>query len=601
MRENDNFNIKYLYYFMLSLGICFSIKNFFNIEFFSGDDAIEFVLYDSNSIFGYLFNTSSNHFRPVSNLFMLFEWLLAGRSAQLVTFYNAIILSLFTTYVCILLEKFSGFKLVGLLIIPLICSSRFSWYHSMSVLGNMELVCCWVSLVIAESFFKYIENPSRKYLLKIIICYLLAIFSHERYIVLIVPILVFSLFSVKGKNYKLSVAILSLCSLALFYITKVYFLNLKFFTDTAQQEINLSFDIICENFNRIIMNLLQFPIGELHFQGIVFENIEYNYQQLIYFIATLTILFFLLYLLDLILLLVKKSYLDIFDIRLYLFLIGISLLIPPSVSFRLETRWLYLSYICFLIIAIITIKPYFKIKFTSLKIILSSLFIFFTIGTCQLNQYMINNAEPYFFLVQNRNRIKFYLSELVKYKDLLENKGLYIITSDNDSDELFCYLYQLNYKYDLEVVDHLSVDLNREYICKNTKYLFLFKRNNEFYVIDKEVTNISYSDYWIGKEYSNWFYTENGIIQIVTYYPPYFTSNGIRIYINNEEVLYTNDIYELKKFTFESTKYKGKLNLVRIVMDEVYKPYENGSDDLRDLGIILGGIYADSYISDLYK
>jgi len=214
----------------------------------------------------------------------------------------------------------------------------------------------------------------------------LSMYTHERYIILF-PFLILVVFlspSLKEINLRTRIilSLTALISLILNVTIKKSIYSLPFFIGTGGTNIEFSFSSAISFFFDAILTLFQINSGPAYLVGIPFSSLPLLNKVLALVVAVGMIAILILYFVQVrkFFQLKQKEGQSVFFIFLLLSLLGMMMLIPATVTIRLEQRWLQASFSVFILLVIIAVNNL-NFKYSSDKKYLLLLFFIFFLWT----------------------------------------------------------------------------------------------------------------------------------------------------------------------------------------------------------------------------
>lgn len=335
-----------------------------NVIPFWGDDYIAWFNHNFNNGFASdvaqsLFQTGQQKYRPIFQVAMAISLGVFKNNLLPFVILNITLLILLGLVVGFIFRTLLGYGKFSLSFgILLVATSRFTWFSTSHAIGLLETLSgLFVGTFILFSIYS-IKNPNSKNFLLAGIFFGLAIFTHERYILLGVFSSIFFLFRLRsrGANYSLFpflpfiMVIFNFGLKALIFNVNIlqgshFNLALTDSTETARQTL--------QNIPRIIKSLIGFS-----------EYVQIS--------TKFTVLFTLVVLTTCIaILLIRQDRNQIIQFQhanhvdaFFLFLMGIGAQIPASLEPALQERFLLIPYICFVSAGIVFLTRYIQTKGT---------------------------------------------------------------------------------------------------------------------------------------------------------------------------------------------------------------------------------------------
>ena len=605
MNKNTIIILQFIFIFLVALIASCYLASFFNQKSFYGDDLTEYLSFKELNFFEYIFS-SKTRFRPITNLFIYFEYLICGRNTNAVYVYNIIMFAITATFFGYMIKSLSKSFFITIITTILFVISRFSWYNITQVIGQMENVSLIILFLIFIFLNKYLQERKDKYFYISLILYQIILLCHERYFVLIAPLILFYLIKASDNSRK---AFFSLCILMVFTLYtffKTTVLHMNFAADTGGNN-NVSIeikDLIINSFNSFL-NVLGIPLSKDYLVGTTFDMMEIWDQNITLIVTILFSFTFILSIMFIIYDLQNKKLNDAFDISFFIILAMGALIASVSASHRIEMRFLFSSYSLLLLLTAIVFKKA-KDKIKGLEITIPklsrkiridltilSLFLFSVVAI--FSSMMVKGSFPYYYIVQNNSLSNYYYDKFIDSNDDLENKKFLIIIKNEDLfsydiyDSLNIWLKQFDLNYQMIYYNDSIIKTLNNYSDDTIIYL-IDGALDEFIVINPTDSSKVIENEWIiGKELNKIFYSTTGKIKLYYYVPIGFENMSYHIYINNNLVYDSNNLVgdTLMEFEYSSQELYKDYFSISIICDETYVPANHGGDDIRELNMFI--------------
>lgn len=323
----------------------------------------------TNDILHYVLSTEFFKFRPISNLNWLIEYYIFGFNYKLYIYYNVLL----NIIVCALLIRLFNIKsqFIKFFTATIYLSSKYILYSIWNITGSFETL----SLIF---FILILHNIIKRNVLSVCIFSVILILTSEKYLPFIVltPIIMTVVAPPKERHAK--PILVSLIIIILYALIRIN-LNVPIFIGTQTDNLLESF-----NFFRLISFVVQslghifgISYGPTYLTGFDFRNLFQTgvLQSSGVNLLILTVSLSLLILIITVILTLRKN----IDNNIILFYIsGLIMIIPASITFRLELRWLAPSFVSFLLGLMTSIDKHFLFKRNDFKtkIIISTLIMF---------------------------------------------------------------------------------------------------------------------------------------------------------------------------------------------------------------------------------
>ena len=422
---------------------------------------------------------------------------------------------------------------IGLGISILYAISNFGLYGIVQLEGLMELLCMLFLFFYISAIYDLLYGEiekANKYFIIALINYLLIIFTHERFIVLILPLIIVLIYKYNRLFKKL--VILSLISvmplLMNIFLKKIVF-NIVFFRGTGSRLINPKISSIVSHIRQHIKYLFGIHEGRADLNGITPQDVSLY----VYIFIWGSIIAFTLLCLIYICSNINKSDNSNFILRksvfftiLCLITIGI-LIVSSSITSHVEQRWVYAPYLAMIFLlshifaesvklypAILKIIAWFK-KNISKTYFLKTLYIIFfiySLTTFCYSFYYRNYFNNIFFITWHEGGRKYleYKYEFGKpialgtsYSDYTVEDNKYII-SGLDTEEWFSWSNgeKMTMIFFFEDVSNdLIFDADIDTILLETEEVQLHVNDQFVDVLHLSKTNLGRMRFYIKKEF----------------------------------------------------------------------------------------------------
>jgi len=443
-----------------------------NFHVFMGDDLYWIKAYHSDGLpSSFLFNVFTLYnnigkFRPITNTLLL----LSTNICQ--TNYDCFIgINLTFLVLNVFLISFTAYKITAkwwptIFIASLVfILSRFSYYFILQVWGLMENFALILVLLIVLCLIQLTKKPHIKWIVFLIVLYLLIICTHERFIVLIVPLLYILL--ITKKYLKLTEFIFSF--LILFSLPIVYILarqNLlisSFFTGTSGTNVIDTFQVsqFISFMNQAILNLIGFNVGPDYISGKNFLSAGIGGILVGLFLSgTLTILAWT-YARGF-----KKKQNREFELVIGLIMIIGVLIIASSITIRQDYRWLYAPFAVFIVLVCLLLS---KVSNTAFKYLMAIIIVISFVSVDIFYRQFVSNI----YFIEGLRTVNSVKKEIIdKYsKSELSQRDIYLITGGTTdvqkwylANDYFFKLYANGLKVNVNYFDNLdAIPINNSY------------------------------------------------------------------------------------------------------------------------------------------
>lgn len=597
--------IELLILFIIALISSTILASNFNQLSFYGDDLSEYNNFKETNFFKYIFS-SEVRFRPVSNIFIYLEYAICGNNTTAVKIYNIIAFSITACVFGFVVYEISKSRLCTVVTTILFIVSRFSWYNITQVIGQMENICLIVLFFIIFFLYKYDKTRSDKYFYLSLGFYQMILLCHERYFVLIAPLIIFYILKANNLTKKCFFSLCLLLVFTFYSFFKTTILHMNFASDTGGTS-NVSINVhnlIIVSFNSFL-NVLGIPLSKDYLVGTTFDMMEMWDQNLAIIITIIFSFVFIISIIFIIYDLQKKRFDKALNLELIIIIAIGALIVSVSVSKRVEMRFLFSSYSLLLMLfscvyrktkeyvsGIIIAIPRLNYKF---RIDLAIACILFGISVLFFSKVMVDGSYPYYYIVQNNNLSNYYYHSIVEANNGIGDKKLVLIIKDSDSKDVFGYdiyksmntwLKQYDFRYEIVEYDQNILETLNSYNAEDTIVSFFNSDAGEITTITPEDCSEVITNKWItGNDFTKIMYSNTGRFNLYYYIPDGFEEMKYHIYIN-DKLIY--DSPELRSDVLYLVDYQDediykKYFKIRITCDESYIPAEHGGEDLREL------------------
>jgi len=341
----------------------------FNYHVFIGDDLFWIKNYHlSMPVDGFWYNAftianGAGKFRPIPNILILLVTGICKDSFDCFVGIQFLMVTINAFLASIVAYRLTSKWAPAVLITStLIILSRFAYYAALQVMGIMESLAMTFMLLLVLCFIQFTRVPNIKWIVRINLLFLAILLTHERFIVLIVPVTYILL--AKRKDLSKSQFITSLSFLILttigYFLIREYGFHSRFLTGAGSSSIVDTFHVsqIALYIRDGVLNLLGFNVGPDYLSGKYFLDAGLGG---ILFGGILSGSLFILFLLFLKQQMRKNVEIE-FDLIICLVLMLGGMILASSITFRQEYRWLYTPFVI-----LILLVCYFLSKIENLK------------------------------------------------------------------------------------------------------------------------------------------------------------------------------------------------------------------------------------------
>lgn len=457
------------------------------------DDLNDYSYFLRQNVLDFSFNVveGQTHYRPVAyfSIYIIFE--LISKNISRILFINVFINSIIGTFIFNFTDKLTNNKFLSILSGFLYTYSHFSYYQIGQAIGIMESEGTLFSLLLLYYLINNIKENKIYIDKKIYILFLLAAFTHERYIGMgIVIFIAILLKNNMSKSNKLKYILIDVFMMFLISIIRYLMTGIAIPNGTGGVPIGETFKIheaIMFAFMQVLY-IFGFNFGPEHLCGVNYINTPNEIRSLIYIGTIFVLIILILY----IIIKLKKEinerrktvYVDILFIA-FIFMCIIS----SSVTFRLEMRWIYVSFAASLLylsyMVSYIIETFNKDK--SYNIIKSTLILFMLIITVfrtNIENFYISHYDKIYIF--HYLKITNALADKTIYKygyDYIKNKEIYLLTNNFLLEKFEINFFEPFTKEPSdEVVIHIADKDNFTHLLVDDKYLLLIEDfdNNDY-------------------------------------------------------------------------------------------------------------------------
>jgi len=308
-------------------------------------------------------------YRPLHGMTISFIIELFQKNLNGYYFFNIAVQTVNALLFAAVLNLFLRSPFFSLLLGLIVGLSRLFYFNIAQLLNGGALEGLAMAFFLAflyflcKAFISKGEPPQKsKALLASIVFANLGTYTHERYIILF-PFIVLVLFlspSLKKIDLRTRtiLGLAAVISIVLNVAIKKSVYSLPFFIGTGNTSIQFSISSAITFFFEAILTLFQINSGPPYLVGIPFSSLSPLSKALVFLFATGVIAILILYFLQ-----VRKFFQSrqkddqsAFFSFLLLSLLGIMLLIPATITIRLEQRWLQASFSIFILLVVIALN-----------------------------------------------------------------------------------------------------------------------------------------------------------------------------------------------------------------------------------------------------
>jgi hypothetical protein len=327
-------------------------------------------------------------FRPVFGLISNYMIDIFGKKMYMYFLFNVGVQTVITFLFALIANLFLESPVFSLFVALLVGLSRFAFFNITQLycggpLEGIAMIFFLLTLYFIAKVFAgtgYTSGQNYRNLLYAVLAANLAIYTHERYLVLLPFImLVALLYPFKGKlaaRQKIVLCLLPALSVAINVVIKKYIFGFHFFVGTGGTHIRFSpsmaLGFLCDG----LLSVLQINSGPQYLTGMPYASLLPVFQKIVIVIVLCLVVIFVLYLVNVRRYFKTKNEKGIasFYTILFLFVILFMCMAPAIVTIRLEQRWLQASFSVFMLIVVIAFCNI-KARRKAVKYVLFSLFV----------------------------------------------------------------------------------------------------------------------------------------------------------------------------------------------------------------------------------
>lgn len=575
-----------------------------------GDDlgSWEFFNTNRNNFFGFIFNTGANKFRPIFLSVFFVVLSLIGNKIWLFGIFNLIFNFLITIVLFFLIRKISRSVIISFCLSVAFIFSRFAYYDITQALGLMEAMALLLSIVVIYLLWRYLNTENIKYFWTSLLVFTMLIFTHERFITILgVYFVLFLILGLKKKNILLF--LLSTTPVILSFILKIFVLQIRALDGTGGTNILQTFNISA--FFQFFLSgwfyIFGVNAGPSYLNGISSEAVPQNINTLILIgnicLLLITVFFGILILKSKKIL--SKKYINNFILFFSFILLT---LVAGSVTFRLEMRWLYASFVGLLFLLAYIFRVILKQNIFG-KICLFLIILWLVIFIQREMFYRTYYIDLYYWSIQSFGN-SLYEATIKKYDNNFLNNNIYILCGENTTryivgcndyvdSNLFFRQYGNFQKGNIKFTSNINE------IANDNKGIILYydRQQNRFIETKigdnlKEAILISgwyewdaeHTSLWTSENTDAWFTTGNkGKMIFQGYIPKYNSPNKISFFIDGKRIK-SFDIKE-GNIKIEMETPKNMIIDLKFNVEYTKSPVTLGiSPDIRELGVLVYNI-----------
>lgn len=550
------------------------------------DDLYLWTRFANHHALDYIFQTGTSRFRPVWEFLAYLELKLTGTHTELLVPVNMAVNGCIAGLVYGMGYYFSRKKAVAFLTGITFVLSRFSYYQIGMVLGLMESAAMIQALCLLFCLYRYLNTDKRGtgYGAGALVLYFTLVFTHERYMVLVLLLLPVFFFK---KNIKLAGG--TAAAFGLVQLIRWWAIGTVLPPGAGPTAVADTFQLSQALYYAVTQVLYIFGIncGPDYLNG---KPWQYS-PSLIRLLVILSIALLLLACLLFVMVLVKNKKLRGRHIQnTILFLAFIALCIgASSVTIRVEMRWVYVSYAAALIflnyiygaVARAFINSVERQKSKSalrLPFVCFLLILCYTAVMLPVESYYRGERKNLYYWSNQRRANTLYEITYGKYGEEFFGKQVYLLENTFELDDYtlknFFRVYSKDKEPGVPVIQVVTTMDDFGLVDENTLVLAEDKKHNTYldvteFVKEEKLKRISgcYEDGWLDQ--SSEFIVKAGSTGKITmnfYYPGNLKGGEeIVIFKDGKEIVRVamdaqSELYELDAEPFEKIHLKAECN-----------------------------------------
>lgn len=397
-----------MYYICILLAVCLMCWQQPVQGFFMDDLTLMRDWQEKESIASFIFSFGDTHLRPVSNFFLGIGLGIAGANTDHLWIWTVFMGFLTAVIIFHVFNALTSNKRLAFWGTIIFVFSRFGYYAYAQYFGIMELTGTMMAVMVLyhTQCMPASEKPE-KHLTMALLFSVLSILSHERYLSLMVLVIIAALIANATWRKRVWMTSVALGCLIAMLVARFFLLGADAFRGTSGMNITDTFDL-----NQSFLFLVQAVLylfglntGENYLAG-------YNYAELTVYVLGALVIFWLC-----ILLLIwsvcrnKRLLANWKQYFLAVAFVG-GTLITSCITFRLELRWLYTSYVGFILILIKLVSDCAHSSFLKSKIVPAIL-----LACLIFVELFYHGGYPYIYFWHPQNAYNQIYNELIDVND----------------------------------------------------------------------------------------------------------------------------------------------------------------------------------------
>lgn len=432
---------------------------------------------EGESFFEFCFPAKATTYRPIYWMLSYAQFYITKGNVEWYLTFNLLLNSLIATFMFYATYKLSKNIVVAGFLNLLYCTSYFAYYQIGQLMGVLESYALLFGIIIVYNLTQFVIKKENYFINLIFahIFFILVIFTHERYIGLIVPIILamlIKLFALNIKNQNedknkrtknsfniILTIIFPIIAFVLFMATRTFVLGDFVPTGTGRVDVKEGFSIAnCMKYAidqvRYIfgMNMGEDYLSAKNYYGLLESEKKAVIKAIIPILLSA-----LLYVVSKILYLIKSKKINIFVDLIFLSSIAMCIA-SSSVTIRIEMRWIYISYaLCLMYLAYMSgsIIEYANTIFSNkiVQYVFKVLIVLVVVAFFFLKKdvdYIYRAYYPNIYFFEDQDRMN-NLANLTVFKEGRENfigkKNVYILENKYNMSDFYAEWFYRPYKY----------------------------------------------------------------------------------------------------------------------------------------------------------
>ncbi|MCM1235835.1 MAG: hypothetical protein NC489_37565 [Ruminococcus flavefaciens] len=497
VKKDLNFFIQISIYIVILFGLNLGVNGWIsegNRVFYLDDLGCITDFIEKNNLLGFAFRTGGNKLRPVSMFLIGLVFSIAQGNYEII---DEVLLGINFLNICTVF--YFAYRVqknedeIRKIVMSFLCAilytiSRFAYYNISEVYGIMEGIAVFFAITFLLELFLWLDSKENRYYYTGIVFYILAIWSHKRYFVLVFLFIVVLCFDKSlCLKKKIRKGIWPVLAVGTFWIIRFVLFGGRALDGTGGTAIGETFNIktaIMFCFSQVGY-ILGFNCGPQYLNGITFSQVPEWLN--IFLVLNLLIICCVVYAFGKIL--VKECEYRRENVsKIVLFILFIALCImSSSITIRVEMRWIYVSYtayVIFLVFIIDSLRDFYPWNIK--KVMVLGLFMVLTlISECNYRQHYVN---LYYWGEKDFSRA-FYDATVKRYGNELIDKNIVIVSKSKALGNREEIDWKNFFKPYMDVGD-----LRVEYVDTINEAIQITNQNLNSIVLVEDVTARGYTD-----------------------------------------------------------------------------------------------------------